>query len=119
MPVNSRVLGEIIEHVRRGGNLGRLTLLAHGAWRRLISDARVEGQKPSQPEHFGALSALLRVKVMRDDLRSRWDRYFGPIGGPSSAELGGQPKRSAGTATLILRGCSHGTRTSGCRRSQR
>lgn len=88
-----QVAGEITEHLKRGGKLGRLTLLMNSRWKALIDSTRVNGQPPKRMEHFEAISKLATLRASREALRKRWQAQVSSLGGPDSAQLGTQPEK--------------------------
>jgi very-short-patch-repair endonuclease len=91
-----RVIEEILQHLRAGKRLGKMTSLVHAEWAELVKTARVDGKSPSAREHFEALRSLLETNALRDSLKRRWDRQIAPLGAPSASELGARPEAAAG-----------------------
>lgn len=85
-------LGELISHLKGGGNLSALTLFTRRSWKKLIENARVGTARPSKVEHFEALHVAARLEVARANLRARWDRQMQPVGAPVSSDLGDTPE---------------------------
>jgi len=81
---------EIHGHLRRGGNLGFLSLLTHTRWKRFIETTVVDGASPRLPDHFLAASKLSRLKLLRRNLATRWDRQMAPLGASPSSEMGAE-----------------------------
>src|SRR6266436_3680115 len=83
-----RIATEILSHLENGGKLGSFTLLTHKSWSQFIDHTSVNNAHPRLPEHFHALRQLSRLKSLRQDLSSRWDRQVAPLGAPHSNEMG-------------------------------
>ena len=83
-----RIAGEILAHLESGGKLNAFTLFTHKSWSQFLEQTRVNDAHPRLPEHFHALRQLLRLKSLRGDLRSRWDRQVAILGTPHSSEMG-------------------------------
>ena len=79
---------EILSHLENGGKLGSFTLLTHKSWSQFIEQTKVNNAHPRLPEHFHALRQLARLKSLRKDLASRWDRQVAALGTPHSSEMG-------------------------------
>lgn len=89
------VLREIAEHLAEGGKLGGMSLMFKPAWKKLLAAATVGGAAPSTVEHLEALMALVAIDVARAELRGRWERQLGPLGGPGADMLGAEPEMAA------------------------
>jgi very-short-patch-repair endonuclease len=83
-----QIADAILEHFELGGKLGTFTLWKHKAWGQYVAQARVNGRRPSRPEHFDALRKLTRLRILRGDLGLRWDRQVAPLGASSSGQIG-------------------------------
>lgn len=101
------VLTELADHVASGGKLGAMNLMFKPAWKRLLAEARVNGATPASPVHFEALAALASCDVVRADLRGRWERQVGALGGPSGEVLGAQPETTASQFLPRVRALAH------------
>src|SRR5216684_3779006 len=89
-----RVATEILSHLENGGKLGSFTLLTHKSWSQFIEHTTVNNARPRVPEHFHALRQLSRLKGLRQDLSSRWDRQVAPLGAPHSGEMGEEVEKT-------------------------
>src|SRR6267142_4162167 len=89
-----RAAGEILSHLENGGKLGSFTLLTHKSWSQFIEQTRVNNARPRLPEHFHALRQLSRLKSLRRDLATRWDRQVAPLGTPHSNEMGEEVEKT-------------------------
>src|SRR5467141_3201985 len=89
-----RAASEILSHLENGGKLGSFTLLTHKSWSQFIEQTRVNNARPRLPEHFHALRQLSRLKSLRRDLASRWDRQVAPLGTPHSNEMGEEVEKT-------------------------
>jgi very-short-patch-repair endonuclease len=89
-----RIADEIVAHLEGGGRLGSLTMFAHKSWSQFLEQTKVNNVRPSRVEHFRALREFLRLQVLRQDLRARWDRQMVPLGAPNSKEMGEEPEKT-------------------------
>ena len=89
-----RILDEILAHVEEGGKLGSFALFTHKSWSKFIEQAAVNNARPRIAEHFHALRRLLRLKGLREDLRTRWDRQVAVLGAPRSSEMGDEVEKT-------------------------
>jgi hypothetical protein len=87
-----KALDEIMAHLDGGGTLSRMTLLLHAEWKALISNARVDGKRPSDLAHFKALHAAVNLELLRTNLINRWDRHLVPLGVPSANDFRPSPE---------------------------
>jgi very-short-patch-repair endonuclease len=92
---SERTANEILEHFRGGAKLGVFALLTHGNWKALQRSTTVNGGQPESHEHFQAVAAALRTRILRRDLGGRWDRQMGTLGAPPSHKLGGEIEKGA------------------------
>jgi very-short-patch-repair endonuclease len=83
-----RIAGEILAHLEDGGKLGSITLFTHKAWSQFLEQTKVNKTRPRLPEHFEALRQFFRLKSLREDLGTRWDRQVAALGAPNSGEMG-------------------------------
>jgi very-short-patch-repair endonuclease len=86
---------EIHGHLRSGGNLGFFSLLTHSRWKQFIQRTMVDGGSPRLPDHFLAASKFSRLKLLRRNLATRWDRQMAPLGASRSAEMGTEIEKDA------------------------
>ena len=89
-----RILDEILAHLEEGGKLGSFALFTHKSWSKFIEQAAVNNARPRIAEHFHALRRLLRLKGLREDLRTRWDRQVAVLGAPRSSEMGDEVEKT-------------------------
>ena len=89
-----RILNEILAHLEEGGKLGSFALFTHKSWSKFIEQAAVNNARPRIAEHFHALRRLLRLKGLREDLRTRWDRQVAVLGAPRSNEMGDEVEKT-------------------------
>jgi very-short-patch-repair endonuclease len=83
-----RTACEILGHLEDGGKLGSFVLFTHKTWSQFIDASKVNNAQPRIPEHFQALQKLARLKKLRQELCSRWDRQVAALGTPSSGQMG-------------------------------
>lgn len=88
-------LGEIIEHLEKGGTLGFLTKMTKRGWHQLAASCRVDGRAPTTLEEFRSLHALAQLEEHRTRFTARWRRAVESIGGPTVESLGRMPERTA------------------------
>jgi hypothetical protein len=88
------LVDEIIQHIEAGKSFGLLTKLTKPSFHQLISVVRIGTRTPalSEPTHFRAVRALLRIQIVRRELVERWERQIAAQGGPPSSELGDKPE---------------------------
>ena len=89
-----RIAGEILAHLEGGGKLGSFTLFTHKAWSQFIEQTRVNDEAPRAAEHFHAVRRLLRLKSLREELATRWDRQVAALGAPRSGEMGEEVEKT-------------------------
>ena len=89
-----RIAREIFTHLEMGGKIGSFTLFTHKAWGQFVEQTRVNDERPRFPEHFLALRQLCRLKSLRKDLATRWDRQVAPLGVPPSSEMGEEVEKT-------------------------
>lgn len=83
---------EIRAHVTDGGSLGWLSLVTRGVWKETITHSRVNGQTPTEADHFRALKAAADIQISRERLQLRWTRLGVPAGLPEMSSLGSAPE---------------------------
>jgi len=89
-----RIAREIFTHLELGGKIGAFTLFTHKTWSEFVEQTRVNDERPRLPEHFLALRQLSRLKSLRKDLSTRWDRQAAPLGAPPSSEMGEEVEKT-------------------------
>jgi very-short-patch-repair endonuclease len=89
-----RTAGEIFAHLEDGGKLGSLTLFTHKSWSQFLEQTKVNNARPQLPEHFHALRQFFRLKSLREDLGSRWDRQVATFGTSCSSEMGEEVEKT-------------------------
>lgn len=101
------VVDEIIQHLDAGGSFGLLTKLTKPHCHRLIETVRIGNRKPdlNEPAHFRAVRALLRIKIVRQELAERWERQIAAQGGPPVPELTDQPEKVCRGFVPTIRSC--------------
>jgi very-short-patch-repair endonuclease len=89
------VVEEVIQHIEAGKSFGMLTKLTKPHCHKLIGAVHIGNRAPSLNEttHFRAVRALLRMKIIRQELSERWERQIAGQGGPPSSELTDQPEK--------------------------
>jgi len=94
LKAQERIAGEILAHLEGGGKLSSFTLFTHKSWSQFLEQTKTNDARPRLPEHFHALRQLLRLKSLREDLRSRWDRQVATLGSPHSSEMGEEVEKT-------------------------
>lgn len=89
---NIEISTQIIEHLKQEGNLGKVTLLRYGKWKKFINDARVRGVTPRKKDHFESLLCLSDLIRVRAELVSRWNHLMVPFDAPKEDLLGESPE---------------------------
>ncbi|MCZ6769380.1 MAG: AAA domain-containing protein [Acidobacteria bacterium] len=90
-----RVCQEICAHLEKGKGLKKLTKLFKPEWKEVIESCQVDDGEPSKADHFQAIINQLEIKMLREELRRRWDRQMEPLSGPPSEKLGRRPEKTA------------------------
>ncbi|QGG48031.1 AAA domain-containing protein [Heliorestis convoluta] len=80
------VLQGLLEAIKQKGKITRFDLLFKGEWKKILATVKVNGKEPSQPQHFEALLAYLKVMTARKKLIDRWERQAVTIGAPTVQE---------------------------------
>jgi very-short-patch-repair endonuclease len=89
-----RIAGEILGHFEQDGGPGFFTFLTHRSWKTFVDGSTVNGATPTHREHFEALRASTRLKIMRRDLATRWDRQVAVSGSASSSRIGSELEKT-------------------------
>jgi len=71
-----RLLAEILDHLNSGKQLGGLSLLVHGNWKKLIKACLTNGNEPTTKEEFQSLKLLVELKIEEQRLKDRWARHM-------------------------------------------
>ncbi|MGB7280612.1 MAG: AAA domain-containing protein [Candidatus Acidiferrum sp.] len=100
-----RIASEILAHLESGGKLSSFTLFTHKSWSQFLEQTRVSDTRPRLPEHFHALRQLLRLRGLREDLRTRWDRQVATLGAPHSSEMGEEVEKTLMQYCDSIEGC--------------
>lgn len=87
-----KISSEILQHLSEGGSLGRIVLMLHSEWKKLIERSAVNGVRPSKAEHFEALKQTATLQIQRTNLVTRWDRQMMPLGVPSATNFKPYPE---------------------------
>lgn len=83
---------EIEVHLSQGGTLGWLALWRRNAWKKVVSESRVNDDAPVVAEHFRALRAEANLLESRRKLKARWTRLAVPAGLPHFDSFGDAPE---------------------------
>ncbi|HWY73967.1 MAG TPA: AAA domain-containing protein, partial [Verrucomicrobiae bacterium] len=101
------IVDEIIQHIESGKSFGRLTKLTKPHCHQFITTVRM-GNRPAaltQPAQLRAVRALLRLKVVREELTERWARQMSANGGPPAEDLTDQPEKVAHGFVPTIQNC--------------
>ena len=89
-----RISIEILAHFENDGQPGFFTYLAHRSWKAFVEGSTVNGKTPTLREHFEALRTSARLRILRRDLATRWDRQVATAGSASSSTMGSEPEKT-------------------------
>ncbi len=96
---------EILAYLEKNRSVGKLALLTHAPWKKLISESRVASGEPKSAAHFQALRGQIQLATMLRDLEGRWDRQMVPQGAPAWAALSDKPLEVAAEFAKEIRRC--------------
>lgn len=101
------IVEEIILHIESGRSFGLLTKLTKSHCHQLIGTVRIGNRNPAlnAPTDFQAVRALLRMKILRQELAERWERLIAAQGGPRASELTDQPEKVARGFVSAIQNC--------------
>ncbi|HEV2436156.1 MAG TPA: AAA domain-containing protein [Verrucomicrobiae bacterium] len=101
------IVDEIIQHIESGKSFGRLTKLIRPHCHQFMTTVRLGNRPPApnQPAQFRAVRALLRMRIVREELAERWTRQMSAHGGPPAEELTDQPERVAHGFVPAIQNC--------------
>ena len=101
------IVDEIIQHIESGKSFGRLTKLTKPHCHQFITTVRIGNRPPAlnQSAQFRAVRALLRMKMVRQELAERWVRQMSAKDGPPAEELTDQPERVAHGFVPTIQNC--------------
>ncbi len=83
---------EIIDYLDNGGKLNKVKLSIKPSWKKLLQTVRVNGDVPSEKEHFRVLFSYLVLQLMRRELIAWWQRFITDNGGLKVEDLGDRPE---------------------------
>ena len=89
-----RIAGEILAHFEQDGEPGFFTFLTHRSWKAFVDGSTVNGATPTHQEHFEGLHASTRIRILRRDLATRWDRQVAVNGSAPSSRIGSEPEKT-------------------------
>lgn len=78
----------IIEKLRSGGKINKITTLLNPNMRSIINACRVNGQLPQKVEEFEALSDYYNLCQKREKLKYRWNRQMAALGAERVEHMG-------------------------------
>jgi hypothetical protein len=81
------IIDEIIQHLGKSGNIGKMILACHPKWKRFINLISIVDGPPKTLPHFLALKECINLTMLRRELCGRWDRMLGKLGAPMSKDL--------------------------------
>ena len=86
---------EILEHLRAGKSIGKMTLWTKGDWKHFIYHTEVNGRVPENAEDIEAILSVVEITNLRDALKVRWENQMTPKGADPFSQLGDQPENVA------------------------
>src|SRR6266511_3925841 len=98
---------QILRHIEARNSFGLLTKLSKRHWFDLLEKIRVGGRPPDlkTPTQFRAGRALLRMRLLREQLVERWDRLMACQGAPPCSALGEKPEEVCRPFVTQIRAC--------------
>ena len=101
------VVDEVIQHIEAGKSFGILTKITKPHCHKFIETVRIGNRPPSlsEPTHFRAVRAMLRIKIVRQELSERWQRQITVHGGPTPSELTEHPEKVARGFVTSIQSC--------------
>jgi len=89
------IVDEMVSHLEKGKSLGLLTKISKTHWHTFLDLTKING-KPidkNNKNHISAIQAKLKVSILRDELKERWQRMMVSGGAPSVESLGEKPEQ--------------------------
>ena len=105
LPVQKKVVTEIIDYISGGGKLGFLQLMTRSEWKQFIKGSAVSAGEPSHKDHFEALAALVTLENARQSLQPLWDQLIGAHTNSPFASLGTNPEQACRALIPEIRRC--------------
>ncbi|HYT59110.1 MAG TPA: AAA domain-containing protein [Haliangiales bacterium] len=98
---------QILRHIEARNSFGLLTKLSKRHWFDLLEKIRVGNRPPDlkTPTQFRAVRALLRMRLLREELVERWDRLMACQGAPPCSALGEKPEEVCRPFVTQIRAC--------------
>ena len=87
-------LYEIKKHLDSGKTLSLGAKIRHRSWFQFLEECSVDSGRVHTSDSVNALFGLAELTRARIELRSRWTRLVGPLGGPEAADNLDQTERS-------------------------
>ncbi|GGD99935.1 AAA domain-containing protein [Paenibacillus nasutitermitis] len=85
-------LQEMIQFIRSNRKINMIQLVLRPKWSRASKQVQVNGASPSSLAHFEAVDIIVRHRLTRMSLMSRWNRQVTSIGGRSVESFGSEPE---------------------------
>lgn len=99
------IIDEMLPHLEHRGKVSRIKLMLQRSWNQIAQGTRVGNGPPRTIDHFRALKVLVRLKMRRLELTTRWDRQVAALGGPSAMEFGEQPEKTCAQFSSQISHC--------------
>ncbi|MEW6304783.1 MAG: AAA domain-containing protein [Verrucomicrobiota bacterium] len=98
---------DIIRHIEAGKPFDMLTRLTKRQWLDFIERTRLGTRLPDlkSPTDMKAVRALLRMRLLRDELVERWERLMAAQGAPPASELSDKPEQVCKQFVTQIRAC--------------
>lgn len=87
-----RAAEEMLAHVSSGGGIGFFSRIGKSSWTKTLEGAVVNGRRPGTAAEIQAVRYVVRIEVVRRQLRRRWDGLLGPAGLPLEDPLRDRPE---------------------------
>jgi very-short-patch-repair endonuclease/DNA polymerase III delta prime subunit len=87
-----RAAEEMLAHLSSGGRIGFFSRIGKSSWTRTLEAAVVNGRQPRTATDVQAVRHIVRIEVLRRQLRRRWDGLLGGAGLPLEGPLRDRPE---------------------------
>lgn len=87
------IVNEIVLHLEKGKSLGFLTKISKKHWHAFLDSTKINGKPTNKDnkDHLSAIQAKLKVSILRDELKERWERMMVSGGAPDN--IGEKPEQ--------------------------
>jgi len=93
LDVGYQLVGEILAHVENGGSLGWFGRLGKSGWAAVLECVKVSGKRPWSVDEVRAVKAAVRLELLRDQTRRRWNSVMGASGHALPDQHAGAPEQ--------------------------